>query len=327
MTGTEAVIRHLGKDWDKVSALMRDSLKSDIGLLDSTNESILAHGGKMLRPMLSLLVAKACNGGVATEDSVRFAAATEMLHDSTLLHDDVVDGSTQRRGHPTVSARLGGTASVLVGDYWLVRAVRLILDSASNSEEVIRLFAKTLGDLAEGELLQMQKAEAGDTSREDYMRIIYSKTASLFEAACVSAVISVGGDPSLKEAARQYGICIGLAFQIKDDILDYDGTGLGKPTGMDIKERKITLPLLGALSRMDDERDRLVRGMVCDIHGHPEYVDRIVDLVHGCDGIRYAESVLAEFVAKAVSSIGVLPDGPEKSMLVDMAGYVAGRKS
>lgn len=321
------VTRFLGEDWVGVESLMRKYLKSDISLLNSANDSILSNEGKMLRPMLSLLMARACGGGVAREDSVRYAAAAEMLHNSTLLHDDVVDGSTQRRGHPTISAVLGGTGAVLVGDYWLVRAVKVILDAGARSSEVVSLFAKTLGDLAEGEMLQMQKAEVGDTSQDDYMRIIYSKTASLFETACVSAVISVDGDDTLKAAAREYGICLGLAFQIKDDILDYDGKDLGKPTGVDLREQKITLPLLGALKDMDDERNRMVRRMVCDIHGHPEYVDRIVDLVHACGGIGYAEAMLSDFVGKAVDALSVLPDSREKSLLADLAGYTAGRKS
>lgn len=306
---------------------MRDYLRSDIDLLNSTNDSIMSHKGKMLRPMLSLLMARAVAGGSATGDSIRFAAATEMLHNSTLLHDDVVDGSTERRGHPTVSSILGSTGSVLVGDYWLVRAVKIILEASDKGGEVGRLFAKTLGDLAEGEMLQMQKATVGDTSQDDYIRIIYSKTASLFETACVSAVISVGGGERFVEAAREYGICLGLAFQIKDDILDYDGADLGKPTGVDIREQKITLPLLGALNNVDEERNRLVRKMVCDIYEHPEYVSRIVELVHDCGGIAYAESKLAEFVDKAKAAIAVLPDSREKTMLEELAEYTAGRKS
>lgn len=306
---------------------MRDYLRSDIDLLNSTNDSIMSHKGKMLRPMLSLLMARAVAGGGATGDSIRFAAATEMLHNSTLLHDDVVDGSTERRGHPTVSSILESTGSVLVGDYWLVKAVKIILEASDKGGEVVRLFAKTLGDLAEGEMLQMQKATVGDTSQDDYIRIIYSKTASLFETACVSAVISVGGEERFVEAAREYGICLGLAFQIKDDILDYDGADLGKPTGVDIREQKITLPLLGALNNVDEERNRLVRKMVCDIHGHPEYASRIVELVHDCGGIAYAESKLAEFVDKAKAAIAVLPDSREKTMLEELAEYTAGRKS
>ena len=162
----------------EVSALMDESLKSDIALLDATNRSLLSQGGKMMRPVLSLLAAGACGGIKA--DSIRFAAAAEMIHNATLLHDDVVDGASLRRGRPTVMSILNGPASVLVGDYWLVKAIRCILDADRYSERVIRLFSKTLSDLAEGELLQLQKASNADTTREDYIHIIYSKTASLF---------------------------------------------------------------------------------------------------------------------------------------------------
>ena len=168
----------------EVSALLEASLRSDIALLDATNRSLLSQGGKLMRPMLSLLSAGACGG--INADSVRFAAAAEMIHNATLLHDDVVDGATMRRGKPTVMSILSSPASVLVGDYWLVKAIRCILDADRYSERAIRLFAKTLSDLAEGEMLQLQKASNGDTTREDYLRIIYSKTASLFEASVLS---------------------------------------------------------------------------------------------------------------------------------------------
>ena len=186
----------------EVSALMDESLKSDIALLDATNRSLLSQGGKMMRPVLSLLAAGACGGIKA--DSIRFAAAAEMIHNATLLHDDVVDGASLRRGRPTVMSILNGPASVLVGDYWLVKAIRCILDADRYSERVIRLFSKTLSDLAEGELLQLQKASNADTTREDYIHIIYSKTASLFEAAILSGAVSADAPEEWTAALAGY---------------------------------------------------------------------------------------------------------------------------
>ena len=170
----------LGQDWKDTDALIRSSLESDISLLNATNKAILDHSGKQLRPIVSLLVARACGGGRVNADSVRYAAAAELLHNATLLHDDVADSSCERRGAPTVMAILGGPASVLLGDFWLVKALENILASSANCNEVIRIFAGTLSSLAEGEMLQLQKASSGDTVEEDYYRIIYSKTASLF---------------------------------------------------------------------------------------------------------------------------------------------------
>ena len=316
----------LGKDWEDTEARIRSSLKSDIGLLDATNEAVLSHGGKQLRPIVSLLVSRACGGGALNEDSVRYAAASELLHNATLLHDDVADRSSERRGAPTVMAILGGPASVLLGDFWLVKAMENILASSSRGNEVIRIFSKTLSLLAEGEMLQLQKASSGDTTEEDYFRIIYSKTASLFESTCVSAAISVDASKGWVEAVRNYAVSLGLAFQIKDDIFDYsDGKKIGKPVGIDLDEQKITLPLLGALAAAPEELSARMRKMVVDIQEHPEYKDSIVSFVKEFKGIEYAVSRLDEYVARAKAALDILPDSPEKSYLARIAEFSAYR--
>lgn len=316
----------LGQDWKDTDALIRSSLESDISLLNATNKAILDHSGKQLRPIVSLLVARACGGGRVNADSVRYAAAAELLHNATLLHDDVADSSCERRGAPTVMAILGGPASVLLGDFWLVKALENILASSANCNEVIRIFAGTLSSLAEGEMLQLQKASSGDTVEEDYYRIIYSKTASLFEAAFVSAAISVNAPADWIEAVRDYAVSLGIAFQIKDDIFDYsDGKKIGKPVGIDLEEQKITLPLLGALAAASPERAKQIRGMVLDILEHPEYKEEIVGFVKEGKGIEYAVSRLEDYVSKAVDALAVLPDSKEKDYLVKIAGFTAYR--
>lgn len=316
----------LGQDWKGTDALIRSSLESDISLLNATNKAILDHSGKQLRPIVSLLVARACGGGRVNADSVRYAAAAELLHNATLLHDDVADSSCERRGAPTVMAILGGPASVLLGDFWLVKALENILASSANCNEVIRIFAGTLSSLAEGEMLQLQKASSGDTVEEDYYRIIYSKTASLFEAAFVSAAISVNAPADWIEAVRDYAVSLGIAFQIKDDIFDYsDGKKIGKPVGIDLEEQKITLPLLGALAAASPERAKQIRGMVLDILEHPEYKEEIVGFVKEGKGIEYAVSRLEDYVSKAVDALAVLPDSKEKDYLVKIAGFTAYR--
>ena len=316
----------LGQDWKDTDALIRSSLESDISLLNATNKAILDHSGKQLRPIVSLLVARACGGGRVNADSVRYAAAAELLHNATLLHDDVADSSCERRGAPSVMAILGGPASVLLGDFWLVKALENILASSANCNEVIRIFAGTLSSLAEGEMLQLQKASSGDTVEEDYYRIIYSKTASLFEAAFVSAAISVNAPADWIEAVRDYAVSLGIAFQIKDDIFDYsDGKKIGKPVGIDLEEQKITLPLLGALAAASPERAKQIRGMVLDILEHPEYKEEIVGFVKEGKGIEYAVSRLEDYVSKAVDALAVLPDSKEKDYLVKIAGFTAYR--
>ena len=321
------VKEYLGAEWTAVQERIAGSLESDIDLLDKTNKSILSHSGKQLRPILALLTARACSAdGRASEATVRYAAAAELMHNATLLHDDVADDSDQRRGVPTIRSLMGPTVSVLLGDYWLVKAMDLILGDHEADSKVIRIFSKTLSDLAEGELLQLQKAQSGDTVEEDYLRIIYSKTASLFEASCVSAALSVGASGHIVEAMRSYAVALGRAFQIKDDLLDYDGTeSVGKPLGVDILEQKMTMPLLGALVNAGPEEDKRVRALVRDIVGHPEHRDEIVDFVKRNGGLEYASNRLDYYVDQAVEALNVLPESYEKELLVKLARYTANR--
>ena len=308
---------------EEVSALLEASLRSDIVLLDSTNRSLLSQGGKLIRPMLSLLAAGACCG--INHDSVRFAAAAEMIHNATLLHDDVVDGAATRRGKPTVMSLLSSPASVLVGDFWLVKAIRCILEADRYSERAIRLFAKTLSDLAEGEMLQLEKASSADTTREDYLRIIYSKTASLFEASVLSGAVSADAPEEWTAALAGYARNLGLAFQMKDDILDYAGDEvLGKPVGIDLREQKITLPLLCALDSVPEEAAE-VRALVGRISDEPALADRVRAFVRDHGGVEKAVKEMQRYIDEAVSCLDELPASAEKPYLVELARYVGER--
>ena len=315
---------YLAAPMAEVSALMDASLKSNIALLDATNRSLLSQGGKMLRPVLALLAAGACGGIKA--DSVRFAAASELIHNSTLLHDDVVDGASLRRGRPTVMSILNGPASVLVGDYWLVKAIRCILEAERYSERVIRLFSKTLSDLAEGELLQLQKASNADTTREDYIRIIYSKTASLFEAAVLSGAVSADAPEEWTAALAGYARNLGLAFQIMDDIFDYaGGEGIGKPVGIDLQEQKITLPLLCALDTVSEEEASTIRSLVGQISDMPDLAVRVRGFVLERGGVQLAVKEMEKYIAEAVFCLEEFPETEEKSYLAKIARFVGER--
>ena len=313
----QEIIEFLGSDWDRVLDLIRDRLHSDVALLEDTNGRILSNAGKLLRPMIALLIARAI--AVPNGDSVSCAAAAELLHNATLIHDDVADESAERRGRPTLSALLGPGPAVLVGDYWLARAVGLIVDT-EHRDPMIRAFAKTLTDLAEGEMLQLEKASACDPREEDYLRIIHCKTASLFVAAAESAALSVDADPARREAAIAYGAALGIAFQIKDDILDYAGSEtLGKPVGVDLKEQKITLPLLEALA--GSPREAEIRALVREIPSHPEHCDAIRRFVAERGGVEKAARRLAEWVERAVRALDAFPDGPAKEYLAEIARF------
>ena len=296
----------------RVETILDLSLRSDITLLDVTNRSIRANGGKMLRPMLALLVGGAC--GQVNEDTVRYAAATELLHNSTLLHDDVVDGAEERRGQPT-------------GDFWLVRCMQTILDADRYSEQVLRIFAKTLADLAEGEMLQMQKASSGDTTEEDYLRIIYSKTASLFESAAQAAAISVDAPDAFRKAAGGFARNLGIAYQIKDDIFDYESSEdqVGKPVGIDLREQKITQPLLCALETVSAPEATAVREKVVKILDRPALANEVREFVLFHDGVALAYKKLDACIDRALSCLSVLPESREKAYLAELARFVGDR--
>jgi len=315
----------LGQDWTAVQDSIRTYLGTDISLLSDVNDNLLEHFGKQLRPMMMLVIARACGGGCCNEDSIKLATASELLHNATLLHDDVADESDQRRGYPTVRSLMGPNVSVLIGDFWLVRAVRAILDAKNCSHRAIEMFAKTLSDLAEGEMFQLQKASTCDTTFKDYIAIIYRKTASLFVASARAAAMSVSASDQVENSMGEFAEYMGYAFQMKDDIFDYlpDSPSLGKPVGIDVLEQKITLPLLCALDKVSASEQRRIRKMVQEIT--PERRDEIIDFVRNNGGIEGAQQILEEYCSKALKCLDILPESREKHILQDFPAYFAKR--
>ena len=316
----ESIISLLGSNWTAFEKTVGRKLHSGIGLLDSVNGSLWGNSGKKLRPMLALLTAGALGG--INSDSINYAAACEMLHNATLLHDDVADNSATRRGKPTLASLMGPRSAVLVGDYWLSKAVELVLGT-EHQNQAIKLFSHTLSDLAEGEMIQLEKAASADTTEEDYLRIVCCKTASLFETACKAAAIAADASAGLVEAAGQYGTATGIAFQIRDDIFDYGAAPeIGKPVGSDLREGKITMPLLGALRNAPAQEAR-IRGMVAGIAQNPGAVAEIHDFVLANGGLEYAEERLDAFVDEALGALEAFPESEYKSALEGLARYNA----
>ncbi len=322
----EEIISFLGEDWQRLNSYINDSLHSEIHLLQKVNDEIISHGGKMLRPIVALLVARLLSGESSVcDESVRVAAATELLHNATLLHDDVADDSPTRRGNPTLSSLIGPHSAVLVGDFWLARAMQVVM-SIKQKEAIAKVFSAAMTNLAEGEMLQLQKSFGEKTLREDYLRIIYCKTASLFETACVGSAITGDADDNQLAQIREYAVSMGIAFQIKDDILDYVGdVALGKPVGIDLKEQKITLPLLCALENSDREEE--IRKMIYDIHSNPQYCEQIRTFVFDRGGVQKAADILEEYIRKAKRALDIFPDSQAKRYLVGIAEYNTIRKS
>ena len=318
----EEIISFLGEDWKAFQSIYSAKLASEIPLLDHINGFLLDNGGKQLRPMMTLLIAKALSG-VCSEGALSIAAAVEMLHTATLLHDDVADDSPTRRGVPTVMALFTPTTSVLVGDYWLSKAVDLVV--VHSDPRIIKIFSKCLSDLAEGEMLQMAKAESLDTSEEDYRQIIYRKTASLFIAAACSVAWVLGADDAQVEAVGTYARHIGISFQMMDDILDYSPElALGKPTGQDVLEKKITLPLLGMMQNAPAE---VTESFILKMKNPSEdLAAQAVDLVRKYGGFEFAEARLEQEVALAKASLGCLPSSSAKDYLIRLADYMSLRR-
>jgi len=310
---------------DEVTSLMAASLRSGVSLLEKTNGDLLAERGKMMRPMLCLLSAGACGG--INPDSLHYAAAAELMHNATLMHDDVVDGATLRRGKPTLGALLGPRASVLIGDFWLVKAMDCVVHATDRGNKVQSIFSKTLSDLAEGEMMQMEKAMKLDTTQEDYIRIIYCKTASLFESSAVSGARSAGAGKEMEEAIASFARNLGIAFQIKDDILDYlPSDALGKPSGQDLREQKITQPLLCVLEKMGADEASQLRHKLSLVPQDPAIAEEIEAVVAARGGVAMAAMVMDSYIEKAIFCLSALPESKEKSYLARLARYVGERR-
>lgn len=302
----------LGSDWKEFESLFARQLACDIPILNKVNKYLTERSGKQLRPALCLLAAHVATGG-ATEGSIRCAVASEMVHTATLLHDDVVDESDTRRGSPTVSSLISSRASVLVGDYWLSRGVMTLVSSCD--VETFSDFATCIDDLSRGEMFQIEKAASLDTSHEDYIRIISCKTASLFRTAMRAGARNAGCTPAQRDAIDSFALHLGLAFQMRDDILDYSPQmSTGKPSGIDIKERKITLPLLGAFENAGaDARARIVADVEAGRY------DVVLPFVIDNKGLEYAQQVLERETRLAVDALAIFPDSPAKELLARLA--------
>lgn len=331
----------LGDNWNSYRRALEEALRTDNVLLGRINAYLMDNGGKQLRPVLSLLTALAC--GKINSRSYHCAAVAEIMHTATLLHDDVADDGDLRRGVPTVKAVFTPAASVLTGDYWLARALCVLMDTCDM--ETLGFFSRTMQELSEGELLQMDKAERLDTTEEDYRKIIAGKTASLFVATVRSAACSVGADARRTEAVSRYAWHLGMAFQIRDDILDYAaGPESGKPCGADLKERKITLPLLGAMKNAPAAREEEIRQLLRQIDYRPagvrslaaqeeentvrqtEILNEVGRFVQEYRGIEYAQQRLEEHSREAVELLQALPDSRARQYLVQLAQYLTLRK-
>lgn len=311
------------KEMDLFEPRFREAMKSKTPLLDKITYYIIKRKGKQLRPMFVFLSAKAC--GEVTEASYTAASLIELLHTATLVHDDVVDDADQRRGFFSLNALWKNKIAVLVGDYLLSRG--LLLSVEQGEFELLRIVSKAVKEMSEGELLQIEKTRGLNLDESVYLEIIRQKTASLISACCEAGASSSSKDASTMELLKEFGLLTGIAFQIKDDLFDYGGEeGIGKPTGIDIKERKLTLPLIHAINNADKSTRRRIIRTVKNQNDDPKKVREVIDYVRSTDALSYAHGRMMEYRDQAVEVLHKLPESEARSSLELLVDYTVHRK-
>jgi octaprenyl-diphosphate synthase len=300
----------------------RDSVKTRVALLDRIMSYIVKTKGKQMRPMFVFLTAGMC--GQINEATHRGAAMIELLHTASLVHDDVVDDSTHRRSFFSINALWKNKIAVLVGDYLLSRGLLLAIEHGDI--ELLRIMSRAVREMSEGELLQMEKARALDITEALYFEIIRQKTAALIAACCGVGASSSGADPEMVEQMRLFGEKIGIAFQIKDDLFDYGNAEIGKPVGIDIKEKKMTLPLIFALQKASWLQKRHIIGLVKNESDKPKKVAEVIDFVKQSGGIAYATEAMHQFYGEAGQLLARFPDSAHKASLADLVKYTIERE-
>lgn len=291
-------------------------------LLRHILQFIIRRKGKQMRPMFVLLSAKIAGG--ITEASYRAAAMIELLHTATLVHDDVVDDAMLRRNFFSINAVWKNKIAVLVGDYLLAKG--LLLSVEHEDFELLKITSKAVKEMSEGELLQIEKARKLDITEEVYFEIIRSKTASLLASACSAGAFSAAGDKEVAERFRLFGEKIGIAFQIKDDLLDYGHDNIGKPTGIDIREKKMTLPLIYTLSRSTAAVRRSIIYIVKNQNTDKQKVAEVLQQVQQSGGLEYAAEVMHRYCREALDILDQFPESPGKDAMKELVSYTIQRK-
>lgn len=318
----EQITELTAQDMAAVNATILQQLNSDVSLINQLGYYIISGGGKRIRPMIAVLAARTLD--YQGDKHITVAALIEFIHTATLLHDDVVDESDMRRGKATANATFGNAASVLVGDFIYTRSFQMM--TSLQSLRVLELMSEATNVIAEGEVLQLMNVNDPDITEENYMRVIYSKTARLFEAAAQSSAILAGASDAQEKALQDYGRYLGTAFQLIDDLLDYDADGqtLGKNTGDDLNEGKPTLPLLHAMHHGAPERAAMIRQAIEQGNGR-HLLEPVLETMHAVGSLDYTRRRAEEEADKAIRALDALPDTQYKTALIGLANLAVHR--
>jgi octaprenyl-diphosphate synthase len=302
----------------------RESMSSKVALLNRITYYIVNRKGKQMRPMFVFLTAKLLNHGEVNERTYRGAAVIELIHTATLVHDDVVDDSAKRRGFFSINALWKNKIAVLVGDYLLSKGLLLSIDHGDF--DLLRIISKAVREMSEGELLQIEKARRLDITEAVYYDIIRQKTATLIAACCSLGACSVKPDSPDVETFRKFGELCGMAFQIKDDLFDYGSEQIGKPTGIDIKEQKMTLPLIHVLNGCSKKQQHWLINSIKNHNKDKNRVKEVIAFVKENGGLDYAVNKMIAFKEEALALLNDYPDSDYKAALELMVNYVVDRK-
>jgi octaprenyl-diphosphate synthase len=300
----------------------KEAVKSRVPLLDRIMQYIVKRKGKQLRPMFVLLSARL--GGPANDATYRAASLVELLHTATLVHDDVVDDAMERRGFFSINALWKNKIAVLVGDYLLTKGLLLSLDNKEH--QVLQILSTAVKEMSEGELLQLEKSRKLNLDEAIYYDIIKGKTASLLASACAAGACSTFEDAATVEKLRLFGEKVGMAFQVKDDLFDYGNADIGKPTGNDIREKKLTLPLIYTLNNCNPAVKRNIIYIVKNQNTNKEKVQYVIDQVNQHGGIAYATQKMFNFRDEALAILHQFPDTEVRQALEDLVRYTTDRK-
>lgn len=311
----------IAREMEAFETKFRASMQTRVLLLDKIMNYIVKRKGKQMRPMFVFLSAGVC--GPISESTFRGASLIELLHTATLVHDDVVDDASHRRGFFSINALWKNKIAVLVGDFLLSRGLLLSVDN--QEYELLRLVSEAMKEMSEGELLQMEKARQLDISEDLYYDVIRKKTASLIASCCAVGAASVKAEPQVVDRMRSVGSLVGMAFQIKDDLFDYGDAEIGKPRGIDIREKKATLPLIHALSKASWLEKKKIISLVRGAADKPSNVKVVIDFVREAGGINYANTVMKKFQEQATAELMAFPDSQYRQSLQLMIDYSISR--
>jgi octaprenyl-diphosphate synthase len=319
----ESIKAPVAREMEEFEQKFRTSMKTRVLLLDKIMSYIVKRKGKQMRPMFVFLSAGAT--GTINESTYRGASLIELVHTASLVHDDVVDNSNYRRGFFSVNALWKNKIAVLVGDFLLTRGLFLALEH--KDYDLLSICTEAVKEMSEGELLQMEKARQLDIIEDIYYEIIRQKTASLIASCCAIGASSVKASPELIIKMKKFGECVGMAFQIKDDLFDYGDDEIGKPVGIDIKEKKMTLPLIYSLSKASWLEKRNIIGIVKGNSEDEKKIKRVIDFVKNSGGIEYANKKMIEYYEQAMVILNELPPSNYKTSLADLVQFTIERKN